>query len=161
MAMEFYSEPINFESVSQVTATNSVELGFRRWHLGEEYVYCYNAGASTLNVGRGVKLQTGASGYSVAVTFLTDVFAPTVGTVKHTDIPTANYGWIMVKGYQNVKGHANSTLTGDYVMLGCSTSGTFGLASYSAGGTMQVAAIALNINTASAGTIYAFIRTGF
>lgn len=151
------------ESISAVTATPSVDIGARRVHKGEEYVYCYNAGGAAIDKNLGVKLITGASGYSVAATSLTDVVNPCVGIVRHVTMAAGDYGWIMTKGFANVKYHANSTITGDYVAVGLSTDGRFGLAAFgtSVVGTNNVAGFALGANTASGGTFYAFIRTGF
>lgn len=151
------------ESISAVTATPSVELGSRRIQNGEEYVYCYNAGGAAIDKNLGVKLITGASGYSVAATSLTDTVNPCVGIVRNVTMAAADYGWIMTKGFANVKYHANSTITADYAAVGLSTDGRFGLSAFgtSVVGTNNVAGFAIGANTASGGTFYAFIRTGF
>ena len=77
-ALGYYHGPSYEESVSQVTATNSVELGSRRWHQGEEYIYCYNAGSVSAPVRLGVRFVTAASGYSVAKNSSASVFNPLV-----------------------------------------------------------------------------------
>jgi hypothetical protein len=162
MSMKYFSAVAYEESVSAVTLVPSVELGARREHLGEQYVYCFNAGGASANAGYGVKLITGASGYSVAQTSLTDVFNPCVGIVRHVDLPAAAYGWVMTRGFANVHS-GNSTVTGDYVAIGLAVGGAFG--NYIAGtgvvATNAVAGVALGANTASAGTFYAFINTGY
>ena len=158
--MKFYgADPVVFESVSAVTATPSVNLGDRRLHKGEEYVYCYNAGGADASVNLGVKLITAASGYSVAQTSVTDTFNPVVGVVKHATITAGSYGWVLTKGFTSVL--VNSATTGDYVPLALGASGKFILGSFSAGGTSAINAYALNANTGAGGTTYAFIRTGF
>jgi hypothetical protein len=56
------------ESVSQVTATNSVELGTRRIHSGNEYTYVYNKSSSTASVGYAmVRIGANASATSRGV----------------------------------------------------------------------------------------------
>lgn len=159
-AMTFYSgDPVMEEGVSQVTATNSVQLGTRVMYQGEEYVYCYNAGGSTASQKMVVKVITAASGYSVAATSLTDVFSPAVGVVKHADIAAASYGWILTKGFATVL--PVSTTTGDYVPLACGASGS--VVAWAATGATQgiQIGVALNANTGVAGNIYAYINTKF
>lgn len=157
--MAFYSVgPVNFESVSAVTATPSIDLGTRRLEAGEEYVYCYNSGGATASVALGVKFITGASGYSVAQTSVTDSFHPCVGVVKHADIPAANYGWVMVKGFASVK--VVTAMTGDYRMLALGAAGSFIEASGTTTfGTATVVANALSHNTGAGGSVYAFIKS--
>lgn len=151
--------PVRFEAISATTLTPSQQLGERITHAGEEYVYCYNAGGGQISKGMVAKLITGTSGYSVAATALTDVFSPAVGAVKHATIATSGYGWIMVKGFLNV--NPVSATTGDYVPLACGASGQ--VVAWAATGATQGLAIgfALNANTAAAGSMYAFIKTGF
>lgn len=159
-AMTFYSgDPVMEEGVSQVTATNSVQLGTRVTVLGEEYVYCYNAGGATASQKMVVKVITGASGYSVAATALTDTYAPAVGVVKHADIAAASYGWIMTKGFATVSVISASTF--DYLPLALGASGS--VINWAATGATQgiQIGVALNANTGAAGNIYAFINTKF
>jgi len=149
--------PVVFESVSQVTATPSVELGTRRVVDGEEYVYCYNAGGGQASVNLGVKLITGASGYSIAQTSITDVFNPLVGVVKHSTMAAGDYGWVMVKGFATVK--VVSAMTADYRMIALGAAGSFIEASGTTTfGTATVVGHALSANTGSGGSVYAFIK---
>lgn len=152
--------PILFESVSNVTATPSHNLGDRILINSEEYVYCFNAGGSTCTAGKAVKLITGASGYSIAVTSLTDIFNPCVGVVKHADLTTATYGWVMVKGFLNVT--MVSAATGDYIGVGLGVDGKFVQSAYgtSAVGTGAAVGNIMGANTGAGGLAYAFIRTG-
>lgn len=161
--MTVYGGPALEESVSAVTTDPSVDLGQRRTWKGEEYVYCYNAGGTSVNVEYGVKIVTGASGYSVAGTGLTDVQHPFVGIMKHATLTTGAYGWVMVKGW-NAVNTGNSTITGDFVQLG----GAVGVANKglsvglaSGPGTNAAIGFALGCDTASGGSAYAFIKTGF
>lgn len=152
------------ESVSAVTATNSVDLGSRRVWKGEEYVYCYNASDTQISPSYGVKLVTGASGYSVAVTSLTDTAHPFVGVVRHVTMTTNTYGWVMARGFTNVEGDADSTITGDYVALALSKDGTFHqhypVTDAVHVGTFAVVGFGLDVDTASGGSFYALIRSG-
>lgn len=151
--------PIRFETVSAVTATPSSSLGDRLFFAGEEYVYCYNAGGATITKGLGVKFITGASGYSIAATSVTDTYNPLVGVCKHADIAAASYGWIMSKGFVNVS--VVSDTTGDYQMLALGAAGKFIQASGTTTlGTATVVGLAMNANTAAGGAVYAFIKAG-
>ena len=146
------------EGVSQVTATPNHAVGDRRFVDGEEYVYCYNAGGAAIDAGLGVKLVTGCSGFSVAATSLTDVANPCVGVVKHATMATAEYGWVMVKGFTSVT--VNSATTGDYVAIALSTAGKFKQSepNTATAGSSVVAGYALNADTGAGGSAYAFIR---
>jgi len=162
--MSTYGGPGFEESVSAMTLTPSVDLGSRRIWKGEKYVYCYNAGGSSCNVGYGVQLITAASGYSVAATAVTDVPCKVVGAMKHATMVTAAYGWVLTKGFLNVH-TANSILAAGKIQVGGQASITdegiaFGLAS----GPTTVPACGFKVSnaaTASVGTFYAFISTGF
>jgi hypothetical protein len=156
--MKFYSaNPAVEESVSQVTATPSVGLGTRRYHAGEEYVYCYNAGGAQASVNLGVKFVTGASGYSIAQTSITDVFNPCVGVVKHSTMAAGDYGWVMTRGFASVK--LVSASTADYKMIALGAAGSFIEASGTTTfGTATVVGHLLSHNTGAGGTAYAFIK---
>lgn len=151
--------PVVEESVSQVTAVPSVEIGSRRIHKGEEYVYCFNAGGAQASTGLGVKFITGASGYSIAQTSVTDVFNPCVGVVKHSTMAAADYGWVMVKGFATVK--LVSASTADYKQIALGAAGSFIEASGTTTlGTAVAVGYLLSHNTAAAGQAYAFIKAG-
>ena len=153
------------ESVSQVTATNSVELGTRALWKGEEYVYVHNAGTAQISPTYGVKLVTGASGYSVAVTALTNTAHPCVGVVKHATMATATYGWVMNKGFTALEAVADSTITGNYLAIALGVDGGFHesvpLTDAVHKGTFAVVGWGLGADTASGGSFYGFIKTGF
>jgi hypothetical protein len=147
------------ESVSQVTATPSHNLGERVIHNGEEYIYCYNAGGAQISKGLGVKFVTGASGYSVAATSLTDTFNPCVGVVKHSTLAAADYGWVLSKGFVTVT--VVSALTADYKAIALGVDGKFIEASGTTTmGTAAKVGVALNVNTGAGGSAYAFINPG-
>jgi hypothetical protein len=82
------------ESVSAVTATNSVSLGARRTENGVNYVYVYNAG-TTASVAYGVVLSAN-SGYTVNLASVQGDHA--AGVVVHNAIKSGYYGWIATKG---------------------------------------------------------------
>lgn len=86
------------ESVSAVTATNTVALGTRRLEGGNEYIYTYNA-ATTAAIGYGV-ITSCNSGYSVVVS--TAAGSRPLGIVQNEALITNNYGWVLTKGYAHV-----------------------------------------------------------
>ena len=161
--MSVYGGPIIEESVSATTLSPSVDLGQRRVWKGEEYVYCYNGGGSSLMANYGAVIQTTASGYTIAGTGITDSPMRCVGAVKHATIVTAAYGWVMTKGFLNLY-TANSVLAAGNVAIGAAVGVAdkgiaFGLASGPA--TNNVCGMKLLTGaTVSAGTFYAFINTG-
>ena len=163
--MTVYGGPGFEESVSAVTADPSVDLGSRRLYKGEEYVYCYNAGGTTIAKTYGVKLITGASGYSVADTALTNVANICVGVVKHEDLEAADYGWIMTKGFTQVEHAADSASVGNYIAISLARSGTFHQAAPLTDavhvGTFAVCGYGLAVSAASGDSFYAMINTGF
>lgn len=163
--MSFYGvAPILFESVSAVTATPSVDLGTRRIDAGNEYVYCYNAGGSTIAVSEGVKFITGASGYSVANTQLTSVANPCVGVCKHAAIAAGSYGWIITKGFTTMLNHPDSTTVGDYILLANGAAGCFRrsqpLTDAVGVGTFHIVGFATAVSAACGGSFAGFIKTG-
>lgn len=162
MTQEFYS-PMGTESVSATTATNSVEVGFRTIYKAEEYIYCYNAGAEQIVPGNGVRMATGASGYSVTVSSIVNVVNPMVGVCNHATIATGYYGFIMAKGFRNVV--VASATTGVFVNLCLVADGKFN-AQYPLTdavhiGTFSVCGYAVSANTAANGPVYAKIGRDF
>lgn len=155
--LQFYSGPSFDEGVSATTLTNSVPLGSRRNFQGEEYVYCYNASGGVIGPKVGVKFVTAASGYSIAATCLTDVFNPLVGVVKHSTFATDAYGWIMTRGFSNVK--LVSASTADYKQIALGEDGYFIEASGSTTlGTAIAVGYLVSHNTGASGQAYAFIK---
>lgn len=153
------------EVISQVTATNSVDLGSRRIHKGEEYVYCYNASGADIQPTYGVKLVTAASGYSVAATSLTDTAHPCVGVVKHSTFTASYYGWVMTKGFTSLEMDVDQSAATDYLLLSLSKNGTFQPSTPVTDavhvGTFAVVGWGLNVTVASGGSFYGMIKTGF
>jgi len=152
------------ESASQVTSTPSVILGSRRIFEGEEFVYAYNAGNVQVSPSYGMRLVTGASGYSFDGASADGVANPCLGVVKHATITTGAYGWVMVKGFTSVECTPNSTITGNYIALSLRADGCFyqslPLTDAVHVGTFAIVGYGLNVNTASGGSFYAMIKTG-
>lgn len=103
--------PIAFESVSQVTSTNSVELGTYRREGATLYVYAYNAGNNPAWPGDAVYLSaqdvafTGSftSGYSFDLTNAVSQVGVFAGAVQHSTFSTAQYGWLAVQGLCRIR----------------------------------------------------------
>lgn len=148
--------PVAMEGISAVTATPSQSLGEIRIFNSEAYVYAYNAGGSDAYPKAGMKYVTGASGYSVANTSLSDTFNPLAGVVKHATIPAASYGWILQRGFTSVV--VVSASTADYKMIALGIDGKFIEASgTTTAGTGHCVGFALSHNTGAGGTVYAHI----
>ncbi len=117
--------PVRFAGVSMVTATlgaNDPEIGTVVREGDEEYIFVYNACAQTLPVGQCATVSA-TTNYSVTVstTANTDI---AVGVVKHTAIPTLNYGWLLTRGFGPVNASAAvSIVVGDMIFPG--TNGFF------------------------------------
>lgn len=155
--------PVLFESVSSVTATNSVDLGSRVDVAGASYVYVYNAGNSQISVGQGAVLS-GVSGYSVTVSSNTGASAAAlgdmfVGVCKHATLTTATYGWLMTRGFGSVKAHPSTGLAAGQLLVsgsdGVWAPATFGT---NTGGLVQAKC---TVATASAGVGEAYINCSF
>lgn len=99
--MTVYGMPAGrFGSVSMVTSAlgaNDPEIGTRVVDSGKEYCFIYNAGGSTIAVGKGCVLNTGATSYSMTVSSVVQTDS-LFGVAHNADIPTLNYGWVVVKG---------------------------------------------------------------
>lgn len=97
--MAFYGlDPVCFESVSNVTATNTVELGTIRFHDGEYYKYVHAAKTVSMGIGG---VYTGTSGKTIVATGAVSG-EHCAGVVKHESIPSGQYGWLMVHGVVNM-----------------------------------------------------------
>lgn len=165
MGLNFHTLPAEAESVSNVTLTNSVDLGTVRVVNGEEYVYVYNDSNTSLPVGYGA-VMSGNTGMSVTVTSTT-FFNACIGVVKHATMASLTYGWLLTRGFTNVKMAASSSgIVGGPIALG--PSGTFqdiptansAMTSFSQL-TSQFGLLAVGVvvqATASAGTAYAYVR---
>lgn len=125
-----YQQHVEFESVSAVTATNSVEVGRERRVGDEHYVYVYNAGNSQIPPSYGA-VMSAVTGYSVTISSTTSVDF-LAGVVKHSTLTTGTYGWLMTKGFSAVEMEAdNSAAAGQ--LLALAADGEFALKSNSTG----------------------------
>lgn len=113
-----FGRPWTFtESVSAVTATNTVELGTIREQGGDKYVYVYNNGNSQASPGQCVTISA-LTGYSVTVSTTTSI-SPVFGVVKHATMTTGTYGWLLVAGQAPIRAEANTGLAvADAVVAG-------------------------------------------
>jgi len=144
--------PIAFESVSNVTATNSVKVGTRITRGDEDYIYVYNTGSGDIPIGHACVLSA-VTGYSVTVDSVSGVdFA--VGVCKHAAISASCYGWVLTKGFSTVEmGAGDSCAAGQALRLG--VSGTFALASQVTGSPSPVVGKSMEqITSALSGSAY-------
>ena len=130
--MAFYSDsPIRFSSKSMVTLTpgdNDPEVGTVMREGDEDYIFVYNNGGSTINIGHGAVLS-GVTGYSVTVSSVTGADLA-VGVCKHSGIATTEYGWLVRRGFVNVEmGASDSCAAGQILAL--AVDGAFALKSNS------------------------------
>lgn len=110
--------PIGFESVSNVTATNSVRVGTVIARGDERYVYVYNTGNSQINPGNGAVMSL-VTGYSVTVSSTTSADF-LVGVCKHATLTTGTYGWLVTRGFTSIEmgGTSGTVAAGGLVELG-------------------------------------------
>lgn len=165
MALNYHALPVEFESVSAITLTPSVDLGTVRVVSGEEYVYVYNDSGATLSVGYGC-VMSGNTGFSVTVSSATYFNLP-IGVVKHATFTTLAYGWLLTRGFTNVKMHANSSgIVGDPIYLGAAGT-AYGITQSNSAttafsqATSQFGLVPMGVcvqATASAGVAYAYVR---
>ena len=163
--MSVYGGPVLNESVSAVTTSPSVNLGERRVHKGNEYVYAYNSGGSSIIAEYGAVFITGASGYSVAGTLPTDTAGQLAGLVIHATITTGAYGWIMSRGFSAFN-TGNSVMTAEKQPLGpavgvADKGVAMGVVAANSLGTNAKCGVALDVNTASGGSGYGMFSTGY
>jgi hypothetical protein len=123
-----YGGPLYTESVSAVTATNTVALGSRRHEAGIDYLYVYNGSSNEqITTGRGAKLASGSTGYTADVAAAAaNTFSAAVlcGVCINSTFTTGTYGWLATRGFMQVENFgATSIGVGEPVML--HTSGTF------------------------------------
>jgi len=102
---EFQGLGVFFESVSNVTATPSVEPGTIRSYNGELYEYVI--AGKELPVGYGA-VYSGTSGHTcVATGAVTGEYC--AGWVKHATISSGSCGWLLKKGVVDAKNARAST----------------------------------------------------
>ncbi len=151
-----FGRPWTFtESVSAVTATNTVELGTIREMGGDVYKYMYNNGNSQISPGQCVTI-TALTGYSVTVSTTTSI-SPVFGVVKHTTMTTGTYGWVLTQGQAPIRAEASTGLAvADPVVAG-----TDGVNARKTGATGYFFAEhgVITQATASAGLAFGWVKT--
>ena len=96
----YANRPVNFYGVSLTTKTlgvNDPEPGYRQTVGDEDYVFVYNAGNSIIDKGMGCVVSA-VTGYSVTVSSTTSADF-LVGVAKNKSLATAEYGWVMTRGF--------------------------------------------------------------
>lgn len=97
--------PVLEESVSAVTATNSVSPGTRVTVDGNDYIYVYNSGAATISQGKAgfvpaASMIAFANSFAVTVSNAASQAGcrAIVGVAHNAAIPTLNFGWLCTRG---------------------------------------------------------------
>jgi hypothetical protein len=155
---EYGNRPVRFAGVSMVTASlgaNDPEVGSRTVHDGEEYVFVYNVGSSTANIGHAC-IVSAVSGYSVTVSSVTNVdFA--VGVVKHSALATGEYGWLMTRGFMEIEmSPDNSAAVAQMLFLG-PDGGFAGVSNLTLVGSPSIAKAMEAMASGASGTAYVSI----
>ena len=105
-ASGFYTDPAYVESVSNVTASPSVQNGAIRVENGDVYRYVYNDCNSQIIPGLGVIISSN-SGFSVTLSSTTNS-GGFFGIVHNATLTTGTYGWVMTAGFCKIKAPAGS-----------------------------------------------------
>lgn len=153
--------PVQFHSVdgaapiSHVTtdsAAMAAELGARVTFKGEDYVYIHNIQTSTaLAVGE-LCVLSGLSGYSLTNASTAAADMPLV-VIKHVDIPSAGFGWGLVRGIAESLKVASTIATG--VLLGV---GDTGVAQTYVGGSFPTGPMIGKVLSSGTSTCKAYVK---
>lgn len=141
--------PVINESPSATTATPSVQLGTRMTVAGIDYVYVYNADASSILQGQMGNLGAASmySGYTVVVTNAASQVGAelVVGVAHNAAIPTATYGWLATRGivYAVPDASSISANSGDFLTVGIN-GGFVATTTFATLGTSNRIAVCLN-----------------
>lgn len=112
-----YGLPTLFnESVSAVTATNTVELGTRKFEGKCEWVYVYNAGNSQIPP-RYLVTLSGGTGYSGTVSTVADPYSRVCGVVVNATLTTGTYGWIAKDGVVDLISSGSTAIVAGYPII--------------------------------------------
>lgn len=153
--------PVQFGSIdsgapiSHVTSDSlamKAELGARVIYKGEEYVYVHNVMPNTAMAVGELGVISALSGYSLtnATTLAHDM--PLVA-VKHAAIPSAGFGWGLVRGIAEALKIENTAATG--VLLGV---GSGGVAISYLVGSFPTGACIGKVLSSGTGTCKAYVR---
>jgi hypothetical protein len=158
--MAFYSlDPVNMgvkvSATTTTLGTNDPELGSRAVFDGEDYTFVYNDGGEQISKGYFCVIS-GNTGYSVTVSSVTQV-SPAFGVVKHATMATATYGWVLTRGFSDVKSEMASTAiaAGDNLCL--ADDGQVNVPVSAIGQLGPKVGFAVQA-TGSAGTAYAYVK---
>lgn len=153
--------PVQFGSIdggapiSHVTsdsAAKKAEVGDRVIYKGEEYVYIHNVMASTAMAVGELGVCSTLSGYSLTnATVLAADLPMTV--VKHAAIPSAGFGWGLVRGIAEALKIENTAATG--VLLGV---GSGGVAISYVVGSFATGPLIGQVMSSGTGTCKAYVR---
>ncbi len=110
--------PVSF--VTSDSAAIVHELGCKITYKGEDYVLVHNTQANTALAVGDLCTISALSGYSVTNATISQADMP-VCTVKHSAIPSAGYGWGLIRGMAEALKIENTAATG--VLLGVGSGG--------------------------------------
>jgi hypothetical protein len=116
--MAVYDSVVRHGTISMVTASlgiNDPQVGQRCREGDEEYVFVYNAGNSQISPAYFATVSA-VSGYSVTVS-MTAAIDFAVGLCKHATLTTGTYGWLMTKGFAEVKMGANASIAAGGILV--------------------------------------------
>lgn len=113
----FGNQAAYFATPSMTTSSlgpNDPKVGDIRRYDDEDYRFVYNAGNSTIGVGKLATLSA-VTGYSVTVSTITgsDI---AVGVCKHESIATGYYGWLMTRGFSTVQMEASNSAAAGQIL---------------------------------------------
>lgn len=148
--------PIRFSNTSFTTTTlgtNDPQVGDFCEESGRRFVFCYNDGGASAAAGFGVRLNSGATGYSVTVSSVSSADY-LIAVVRNATLTTGAYAWLVCRGITPVQMGANASAA---VMqtLELSVNGTFAQVSNTTGNGPCVGQILSAV--ASAGSANAFV----
>lgn len=127
MAFESVLITVKDEDLSTPSSDQRFQLGARYSKNGNEYVYVYNDGGTTIGTGKYCVInQAGSSfssGYSVTVTNAS--LAGWAAGVAQTTFTTAYYGFVMVKGISLIAPDSGAVSAAAGIDLALGTDGGF------------------------------------
>ena len=144
--------PIRFGTLSMVTTSlgpKDPEVGAECVEDGRHYVFVYNEGGASMNVGHGCVPNSAATGYSVTVSAATSADL-VIGVVRHATITTGAYGWVVTKGVTPIQMGATSGSVGARGLVEIGADGFFVPVSLTTGNKAPAVGVALAAIVSSA-----------
>lgn len=127
MAFESVLITVKDDDLVNPSSDQRFQLGARYHKSGNEYVYVYNDGGTTITSGKYCVVNQASSsfssGYSVTVTNAS--LAGWLAGVAQTTFTTAYYGFVMVKGVSLIATDSGAVSANAGVDLGLGTDGGF------------------------------------